>query len=198
MIIYFDTNALQKYSLATCITVYLVNESINGNIGRISDILYDKSTTLNVVYSQLNTNGLQELAKCIDLKLVDIINLKIVITDLAKKEILRINDISEKHIIEKDNNNYEEFFNNIWKLYPIKKGKGKVSKTQKMRLYKIGESKIAECINRYKKYIEENSKQKYIMNGSTFFNSGYIDYLDENYCEDSSKKESGFLKKVGL
>lgn len=198
VIIYFDTNALQKYSIATCITVYLVNESINGNIGRISDILCDKSTTLNIVYSQLNTNSLQELAKCIDLKLVDCINHNIVITDLAKQEILEINDISKKNVVEKDNNNYEEFFNDIWKWYPVKKGKGKVSKTQKMKLYRVGLDELSRCINRYVKYIEDNNKQKFIMNGSTFFNSGYIDYLDENYCEDSSKKESGFLQKVGL
>lgn len=188
MKIYFDIDVALKYSLATCITVYLVNESINGNIGRMSDILCDKNTTISTIYYQLNTNGIQELAKCIDSGLVEITeDHRLKLSDIAKNEILGIN--------------YKEvdlFFERLWKLYPVKKGKGKVSQNQKRKLFKIGEPKITECIIRYKKYIEDNNKQEFIMNGSTFFNSGYIDYLDENYCEDSSKKESGFLQKVGL
>ena len=47
-----------------------------------------------------------------------------------------------------------ELFENLWNLYPKKRGKGNVSATQKKKLLK---------------------------NGSSFFNSGYVDYLPENY-----------------
>lgn len=188
MKVYFETDAVLKYGLATCITVYLVNESINGNIGRISDILCDKNTHISTIYCQLNTNGLQELAKCIDLGLVE----------TTQDHRLKLNDISINEILNIGYKEVDSAFERLWKLYPVKKGKGKVSKTQKNKLYKIGEEKITKCIIRYQKYIEDNNKQNFIMNGSTFFNSGYIDYLDENYCEDYSKRKSGFLQKVGF
>ncbi len=76
--------------------------------------------------------------------------------------------------------NYNVFFETIWDRYPKKKGKGQVSKTQKEKLQKIGLEKITRAIDRYKLEIQ-GKDQQYTQNGSTFFNSGYIDYLDENY-----------------
>jgi hypothetical protein len=81
------------------------------------------------------------------------------------------------------NNNKEpivDFFELIWKLYPKKEGKGQVSKSQKDKLFKIGLDEMTRAINRYIQAKKGTSKQ-YLQNGSTFFNSGYIDYLDENY-----------------
>jgi len=79
----------------------------------------------------------------------------------------------------------ENFFNKIWLLYPKKKGKGQVSKSQKNKLYRLGYDELSLCINRY---VDENKGKdsKYIMHGSTFFNSGYIDYLDENWNESNN------------
>jgi hypothetical protein len=45
----------------------------------------------------------------------------------------------------------DEFFSNIWSMYPRKEGKGQVSKTQKEKLHKIGTDEITRCIERYKK-----------------------------------------------
>ena len=74
------------------------------------------------------------------------------------------------------------FFDSIWKLYPRKEGKGSVSKTQKQKLQKIGYEQMERCIVRYKaKLKNDGTEEKYIKQGSTFFNSGYVDYLDENY-----------------
>ncbi len=78
------------------------------------------------------------------------------------------------------NKNIGDFFENIWSLYPNKKGKGKISDKQKERLYKLGFDTLKTCIDRYKKSKEDWQKWQY---GSTFFNSGYVDYLDENYQE---------------
>lgn len=88
----------------------------------------------------------------------------------------------------------ERVFNRLWLLYPKKKGKGQVSDTQKRKLYKIGEGKLTVCINRYKKDTQGKDIQ-YMQNGSTFFNSGYIDYLDENYQE--TKQDTGGFDENG-
>jgi DNA replication protein DnaD len=90
---------------------------------------------------------------------------------------------------EKNNKNniYVDFFDQIWQLYPKKEGKGQVSLAQKKKLYSIGLEEITRAIDRYKKDKQGTEKQ-YLKNGSTFFNSGYVDYLDANY--ESDKPES--------
>ena len=79
----------------------------------------------------------------------------------------------------------DEFFKSLWKLYPKKKGLGSVSKTQKLKLFRRGYDEISRCIERYKAFLEDAysdaERDKFTKNGSTFFNSGYMDYLDENY-----------------
>lgn len=72
----------------------------------------------------------------------------------------------------------EEYFNSLWNLYPKKKGKDKVSKKSKKEIYKIGFEKMSEAIERYRKEREGKDSQ-FTMYGSTFFNSGYKDYLEE-------------------
>lgn len=73
-------------------------------------------------------------------------------------------------------------FEESWNLYPRKLGKGNVSKTQKEKLHKIGKDHIKRCIERFIKQMEKERRpiEKYPY-GSTFFNTAYIDYLDENY-----------------
>lgn len=74
----------------------------------------------------------------------------------------------------------QSLFESLWALYPNKKGKGRVSDAAKKRLQKYGFDQIKRCIERYMADQAENSWRK-LQNGSTFFNSGYVDYLDENY-----------------
>lgn len=73
-----------------------------------------------------------------------------------------------------------EFFEKMWKLYPKKAGKGQVSDTRKKKLYQIGEEEMQRAIQRYKNDLLKETWRK-PQNGSTFFNSGYVDYLDKNY-----------------
>jgi len=73
-----------------------------------------------------------------------------------------------------------DFFESIWKLYPRREGKGGVSKTQKEKLHKIGIEEMTRAISRYIK-AKVGEDKKYLQMGSTFFNSGYVDYLDINY-----------------
>lgn len=87
---------------------------------------------------------------------------------------------TNKNIKNIKNNTIVDFFDQIWKLYPKKEGKGQVSLTQKKKLYDIGLEEMTRAIERYKK-AKEGTDRKYLQNGSTFFNSGYVDYLDANY-----------------
>lgn len=110
-----------------------------------------------------------------------------------------INDNDNERIVDESWTNREnsentaksdnELFNELWSLFPKKEGKGKVSASQKRKIGKIGKEEFTRCIERYveaKKYTNE----KYIMMGSTFFNSGYVDYLDENYKEPAELPHS--------
>lgn len=83
----------------------------------------------------------------------------------------------------------DSFFESIWGLYPEKKGKGQVSRSKKEALLRIGFDQISRCIERYK--TSKPDWQGY-QNGSTFFNSGYVDYLDENYTPSDKRKEDGY------
>lgn len=85
----------------------------------------------------------------------------------------------EEHETEKTLN---EFFDSVWKLYPIKKGKGAVSTTQRKKLKRVGYDQLSRCVDRYVEEMQrKNTEPRYWKHGSTFFNSGYVDYLDENW-----------------
>jgi phage replication O-like protein O len=97
-------------------------------------------------------------------------------------------ELTPQEIKTKERLNKEEhakFFEAIWKLYPNKKGKGQISGTQKAKLYGIGAEELKRCIERYTK--SKPDWQQY-QNGSTFFNSGYVDYLDKNFIDADSKQ----------
>ena len=66
-------------------------------------------------------------------------------------------------------------------MYPNKKGKGQVSDAQKKRLLAIGEDRLVKAIDRYSLELQKDAGWRKPQYGSTFFNSGYVDYLDENY-----------------
>ena len=79
----------------------------------------------------------------------------------------------------------EALFSLLWEQYPNKKGKGRVSGAKKRELLDIGKDQMLRALHRY---IDEHNTGKRLgdftppwQNGSTFFNSGYVDYLDENY-----------------
>ncbi len=95
---------------------------------------------------------------------------------------------TEHNITEHTNGDAENLFEELWQQYPRKKGKGQISDSKKKKLYSIGKEEMLRVINRYKQSMKKEQRpiEKY-QYGSTFFNSGYIDYLDANYTHD--KKE---------
>ena len=66
----------------------------------------------------------------------------------------------------------------------MKKGKGQVSEAQKRKLLAIGEPALLKAIERYRAELAKDSGWRRAQNGSTFFNSGYVDYLDDNFVPD--------------
>lgn len=82
----------------------------------------------------------------------------------------------------------DEFFEKIWKLYPHKKGKGQISASKKKALFEIGYDELSRAIKRYTNDLSKDEWRK-PQNGSTFFNSGYVDYLDANYTEPVTECE---------
>lgn len=104
----------------------------------------------------------------------------------------------EAYKIQKDiliNENFES----LWSEYPSKKGKGRISDSKKKELYKLGDE-FKRCISRYKEEVERERLNGFrdlkYQNGRTFFNSGYVDYLDENY-KELTKDEEGYGSDAG-
>ena len=101
-------------------------------------------------------------------------------SDTRNKDTINNNLISNKDI----NNNSIEQANNLWSLYPSKIGKDKAIKKIPQHIKDYGFEQMKKTIERYKEYVENNRNTGFnirYQNGSTFFNSGFKDYLDENY-----------------
>lgn len=107
---------------------------------------------------------------------------------------LNDNDNDNEHDNDNDINNIScaknictcDFFDDLWKLYPRKKGKSAVSKKALNEINAVGFVEMSKAIERYKQEIAENNTQEqYIMLGSTFFNGRYKDYL----CDEKSSEE---------
>lgn len=76
----------------------------------------------------------------------------------------------------------DEFFESVWKLYPKKRGKDQVGNPKRKELYKAGVEEVKKAITNYKEEVKRlKLEDKYILNGSTFFNGRWKDYTKENY-----------------
>lgn len=111
--------------------------------------------------------------------------------ETVRKQIGKRNKNDTKNDKNDKERKHSSFFEEAWKKYPNKVGKGKVSNTKKAELYKIGDE-LHRCIERYIAYVDYRRKTDFpdlkYQYGSTFFNSGYVDFLDENYNEKELKK----------
>ncbi|WP_317312224.1 hypothetical protein [Clostridium thermobutyricum] len=85
-------------------------------------------------------------------------------------------------------------------MYPKKQGKLKaIIKIPKL-INEYGIEQMERCVKRYIEYVENERKTGFkdlqYKNGQTFFNSGYMDYLDENFEEiqkEKSEKENNLI-----
>lgn len=87
----------------------------------------------------------------------------------------------------------------LWGLYPEKKGKPTAMGKMPKLIEKYGKDQIERSIQRYIKYVDKKRKNGFpelnYKNGSTFFNNGYADYLDENY-QEKTKPHREPLKAI--
>lgn len=97
------------------------------------------------------------------------------------------NDKKDKNVKNEKENTYCAFFDSVWELYPNKKGKSKVGKKAIEELQELGYDKLKQCIDAY---VSQKPDWQQWQNGSTFFNGGYKDYL-ENETFDSTERISG-------
>lgn len=81
----------------------------------------------------------------------------------------------------------DALFERLWELYPVKKGKGKVSDAKRKALYAIGYEEMERAIDRYLRELSKDADWRKPQHGSTFFNSGYVDYLDKNFVPDAER-----------
>lgn len=88
----------------------------------------------------------------------------------------------ERKVDNKSKDN--EIAERIWKIYPKKVGKAKAMKKIPKIVKEIGEDKLIRAINSYKQTIKGKDIQ-YVLQGDTFFNGRYIDYLDVNIKENN-------------
>jgi hypothetical protein len=86
----------------------------------------------------------------------------------------------------------------LWGLYPEKKGKKDAMAKLPKLIDQYGKDQVERCIKRYLADVDKRRKSGFAdlryKNGSTFFKSGYMDYLDENVPEEKPepvKKPSG-------
>lgn len=96
----------------------------------------------------------------------------------------------KEKIKEKSKENiYSEFFEKLWELYPRKRGKSSVSVKAKKELYAAGYEKVVSAIESYKKEIA-GREERYILQGSTFFNGRWIDFVADVPCNELESKST--------
>lgn len=89
------------------------------------------------------------------------------------------NNTNKKVKKEKNNNIYAQQVEQLWSLYPNKKGKAQaIAKLPKL-IEKHGYETLENCVLAYADECK-GKDTKYIKHGNTFFNGGYLDYLQRN------------------
>lgn len=79
-----------------------------------------------------------------------------------------------------------QIFEQVWAIYPNKKGKARVSDKSKRAIADIGLDEMTRAIKRYIHVLKQDSWRQ-PQDGRTFFTSGYVDYLDANYVPPEPK-----------
>ena len=173
-----------------------VQSSIYNNLNIVSNNIYsslenelDTKEIEKDLIKKINSKYSKELIKEEFSKLKD--------KDISKLDLLKELD---KNLKSKSKDNSNQDIEEIWSLYPLKKGKASAIKKIPKLLKEHGKEQIIRCIDRYIKYVDNQRKNGFstlkYKDGSTFFNSGYMDYLDCNYQEDiiNKSKEEPKLK----
>lgn len=182
------------YDLVENSTTTITNTITNKNTN-----IYSSNDEDNISYFERINKEIDDLENEINNKydkdLVTKEREKLINKNLGTLELLReLKKQLDKSIKRNSNQDIEE----IWSLYPLKKGKANAIKKIPKLLKEYGKEQIVRCIERYIEEIKKDNKSKeFILHGSTFFNGRYMDYLDCNYQEDIITKHKEEPKRRG-
>ena len=105
------------------------------------------------------------------------------------------NDNNANNVNKNKYSHLESDISEIRKLYPGNKNKAGAYKKLPKLIEKYGKEQLIRCIERYNQYVQNTRADGFASlqykNESTFWNGGYIDYLDENVSQEivSQSKE---------
>lgn len=103
-------------------------------------------------------------------------------SNLTDNQQLINSPINEKDKDKDKDKIYIEQIEGIWNLYPVKKGKATAIKKIPKLIKEFTYEQIERTISRYNAEIKSKKTNiQYVKHGDTFFNGGYVDYLDKNY-----------------
>lgn len=84
----------------------------------------------------------------------------------------------------------------LWKLYPLKNGKQEAMKKIPKLIEKYTMEQMERTVSNYMEFVKfrrsDGFKDLNYQDGKTFFNKGYVDYLDENYEELKQNEKGGY------
>ncbi len=101
---------------------------------------------------------------------------------LLKQQETKGNRVINKTINKTIGGDLESHFESVWSYYPNKKGKGQFT-GKKSKLKHVASISLDEWKTLINRYVSTVKDKQYLMHGSTFLNSGYVDYLDENWTD---------------
>lgn len=178
---YIENNAVKRYGLTT------IKRTIDTLVDE--DRLKKEVTELGTLFTVVNYEQYQQFSNINKCNLEQQRN-----SEGTAEEQQRNNNKKVKKVKKDNNREVHIFFEEVWKSYPSKKGKNRISETTKKEIYSLG-SEFKRTIGRYIKEVEQERKRGFeslrYQNGSTFFNGGYIDYLDDNYEEMKETEDKG-------
>lgn len=155
--------------------IYLVNFSKHQSVDKMSDIRE---------YNRLKQKESRHRRKMMLENSVNDMSMTVNANVNLDKDIDKdIDKDNKKHIVQQ--------VDTIWARYPLKKGKATAIKKIPKLIEQYGYEQLIRCIERYELGLQKETWRK-PQNGSTFFNSGYVDYLDENYQEGVRANGNGY------
>lgn len=88
-------------------------------------------------------------------------------------------------------------FEALWQRWPNKRGKSAVKPAQRKRLLAVSVEEMSRAISRYEKELAASPADRQMLNGSTWFNGRYEDYLDANYTPPPTRRPAPKSPRAG-
>lgn len=169
----FINKCINEYKLFLTDDIYFWSKSLNERMEKVENIKQKRKDAANKRWGSKEEDS---NSNAIALQEHSISN-----ANLCKGKESKVNE--KKYI-------YSEIVEEIWSLYPRKQGKASAIRTIPKLLKEYTKEELIRCVERYSKEVKEkNTEMQFIKNGSTFFNGGYVDYLDINYGAGVVKNE---------